>query len=88
VKELLAHNATIAQMEHQLGADRLIFQDLAMLIEAAREGNSSIKQFEDSIFTGRYLTESPNFTPLSQLATRHSRNQATQHAHSLILDLH
>jgi amidophosphoribosyltransferase len=40
----------------EIGADRLIYQDLEDLIDAAHEGNPAIKQFETSCFDGKYVT--------------------------------
>lgn len=40
-----------------IGADALIFQDLNDLIEAVREDNPEIVQFECSVFNGVYVTK-------------------------------
>ncbi|NKB46558.1 MAG: amidophosphoribosyltransferase [Legionellales bacterium] len=75
--ELIAHQRTDAQMMELLGADGLIFQDLQVLQDAAHEGNPSIKRFEDSVFTGNYITGDVDETYLNHLA--HQRNdQARQ----------
>ena len=55
-EELLAHNCTDSEMCQALGADGLIFQDLEDLVAAAQEGNPTITRFEDSVFTGDYVT--------------------------------
>ncbi len=57
-EDLLAHNTTVEAMAKAIGADWLIFQDLSVLGDAAREGNPEITQFEDSVFTGKYITGS------------------------------
>ena len=54
--ELIAHNRTEEEIAEKIGADWLIFQDLEDLIEASREGNREIEQFECSVFTGEYVT--------------------------------
>jgi amidophosphoribosyltransferase len=54
--ELIAYNRSVEEVRKILGADRLIFQDLEDLIDAVRAGNTRIQRFEDSIFTGHYLT--------------------------------
>ena len=54
--ELVAHNKTEQQICREIGADRLIYQDLADLIESARQGNRKLERFEDSVFTGEYVT--------------------------------
>jgi len=54
--ELVAHNKTDEQVRLEIGADRLIYQDMADLIESARQGNRKLERFEDSVFTGEYVT--------------------------------
>lgn len=58
--ELVASGRDVAEINAQIGADRLIFQDLADLVEAAREGNPKITQFEASVFDGIYVTGDVN----------------------------
>ncbi len=53
-KELVAHNKTVQQVEKFIGADKLIYQDLEALKSSAQKGNSKIRAFEDSVFTGEY----------------------------------
>jgi amidophosphoribosyltransferase len=54
--ELIASGRSIAEIEQELGADWLIYQDLPDLIEACREGNDRIRQFDTSCFSGEYVT--------------------------------
>lgn len=54
--ELIANNRTIEQIETQIGADRLIYQDLNDLIAAATEGNPQITEFDTSCFSKSYIT--------------------------------
>jgi amidophosphoribosyltransferase len=54
--DLIAHGRTVEEIKTLLGADGLIFQDLKDLIAAAREGNPAITRFEDSVFSGDYIT--------------------------------
>ena len=54
--ELIASGRTIEEIQQELGADWLIYQDLDDLIEACREGNESIEQFDTSCFSGEYVT--------------------------------
>ncbi len=56
VNELIAHGRSVDEMKQLLAVDGLIFQDLSALIAAAREGNAKITRFEDSVFTGDYIT--------------------------------
>jgi amidophosphoribosyltransferase len=54
--ELIAHGRDESEVEKELGADWLIYQDLPDLIEACREGNEAITQFDTSCFSGEYVT--------------------------------
>jgi amidophosphoribosyltransferase len=54
--ELVASGRSIAEIQQELGADWLIYQDLADLITACREGNDRIRQFDTSCFSGEYIT--------------------------------
>jgi amidophosphoribosyltransferase len=54
--ELIASGRNEAEIERELGADWLIYQRLPDLIEACREGNEQITQFDTSCFSGEYPT--------------------------------
>ncbi len=55
--ELIAHGRTEAEIEAELGCDRLIFQDLGDLIEAVqKKGKSHVDRFDTSVFDGVYVT--------------------------------
>ncbi len=53
-KELIAAGRTDEEIGQEIGADWLIYQDLKDLEDACRVGN--IQQFENSVFTGKYVT--------------------------------
>jgi amidophosphoribosyltransferase len=55
-RELIGHGRTEDEIATAIGADRLIYQDLEDLIEAAREGNPKIQRFDCSCFNGEYIT--------------------------------
>ncbi|VFP84145.1 Amidophosphoribosyltransferase [Candidatus Erwinia haradaeae] len=55
--ELIAHGRGVEEIRQLIGADALIFQDLTDLIEAVREENLEITQFECSVFNGIYVTQ-------------------------------
>ncbi|MDM3871675.1 amidophosphoribosyltransferase [Porticoccus sp. W117] len=55
-EELIAHGRTVEEIAEQIGADKLIYQDLDDLIESAKEGNSDINHFDCSVFNGEYVT--------------------------------
>ena len=54
--ELIASNKSNSEVAKDISADWLIYQTLEDLIEAAKEGNPDILEFETSIFTGVYIT--------------------------------
>jgi amidophosphoribosyltransferase len=56
VKDLVAHGKTIDEIKKFIKVDELIYQDLEDLKRSAQIGNPSIKNFEDSVFTGNYCT--------------------------------
>ena len=55
-EELIAHNRDESEIAELIGADWLIYQGLQDLIDASTEGNPEIKEFECSVFTGKYVT--------------------------------
>jgi amidophosphoribosyltransferase len=55
-RELIASGRTEQEIEKELGADWLIYQELPDLIEACREGNEQIEHFDASCFSGEYVT--------------------------------
>ena len=65
--ELVAHNRTEEEIETFIGADWLVYQSLEDLIDAAQQGNKAIKQFECSIFDGKYVTADVDETYLRKL---------------------
>ncbi len=56
--ELIAHNKTEKEIEQEIGADCLIYQDLEDLIKAATptDDKSNNRIFECSVFDGKYIT--------------------------------
>ncbi|NIP18331.1 MAG: amidophosphoribosyltransferase [Xanthomonadales bacterium] len=54
--ELVASGRNVEEIRQLLGADWLIYQDLDDLVEACREGNPGIRQFDTSCFSGQYVT--------------------------------
>lgn len=55
-EELVAAGRNEKQIQKELGADWLIYQELPDLIEACHEGNEQILQFDTSCFSGEYVT--------------------------------
>ncbi len=55
-KELIATGRTDEQICHEIGADRLIYQDLEDLKASVRKANPAIRNFDASCFDGSYIT--------------------------------
>jgi amidophosphoribosyltransferase len=55
-RELIAYGRTDQEIAREIGADRLIYQDLDALVEDCRSVNPKVQHFETSCFTGTYIT--------------------------------
>ena len=53
--ELVAHGRSVDEIGESIGADWLIYQDLADLVLSGKEGNPEVSEYEDSVFSGRYI---------------------------------
>ncbi|MDX2315449.1 MAG: amidophosphoribosyltransferase [Gammaproteobacteria bacterium] len=76
VGELIAHNRTEEQVAATIGADRLFYQTVNDLIDAVRQGNPRLREFDTSCFTGDYVTGGVTTDYLEQIAL--ARNDATK----------
>ena len=76
-EELIAHGRTEEEVAQAIGADRLFFQDIDDLRKTVKAGNSLIYDFEDSVFSGHYLTEEVTSEYLSELAAERNDNAKT-----------
>ncbi|MCK9488369.1 MAG: amidophosphoribosyltransferase [Xanthomonadales bacterium] len=56
VRELVAHDRRKKEVQTLLGADWLIYQTLEDLIETVRVDRPDIEQWDDSCFSGEYVT--------------------------------
>ncbi len=54
--ELVAHGRTEEEVQHFIGADWLVYQDLDDLVAAVAEGNEELRHFDTSCFSGEYVT--------------------------------
>lgn len=85
--ELIAHDRTVQEIESEIGADWLIYQDLEDLRSSAREGNPDIADYEDSVFSGEYVTGDVNAAYLEDLeASRNDVSKTTTGAKVLSSD--
>ncbi len=54
--ELVASNRTIDEICTEIGADKMIYQELDDLIDSVKDCNPDIKEFDTSCFDGKYIT--------------------------------
>ena len=73
--ELIAHNKKTEEVCDAIGADRLIYQDLDELVAAVRCGNRKLKQFDCSMFDGKYC---PGHTVNKQYFSRLYQGRSAQ----------
>jgi amidophosphoribosyltransferase len=85
--ELIAHQQDVATVANLIGADWLVYQDFSALVDAAHEGNANITRFEDSVFTGDYITGHIDADYLSALEQHRAEKQRKKNAESTMLDM-
>lgn len=84
--ELIASGKSVDQICKAIGADWLIFQNLKDVCDAVNEAANSpkdkIKRFEDSVFTGDYITGDVTKRYLDELARKRSDSARQKKLHS------
>ncbi|MEL0612949.1 amidophosphoribosyltransferase [Marinomonas arenicola] len=76
VTELIAHDRNVDEICELIGADKLIFQDLGDLIEACiDEKHSDVREFDTSVFDGKYITGDITEAYLTRLETARNDTQ-------------
>lgn len=84
--ELVAYNRDDEEIANEIGADKIIYQELDDLIEACHEENPAITEFDTSCFSGEYVTSGVTRDYLESIETQ--RNDASKSVQSQsILDL-
>lgn len=66
-EELVGHGRTEEEIQKEIGADWLIYQDLDDLVAASSEGNADVPGFDCSVFDGSYITGDVNDEYLRKL---------------------
>lgn len=74
--ELIGHGREVSEICELIKADGLIYQSIEDLVEACRESNPEIREFETSVFTGQYVTHDIDQKYLDYL--EHLRNNDSQ----------
>ena len=65
--ELIGHGRNDEEIAKEIGADRLIYQDLDDLVKAVNKKAPHIKQFDASVFNGEYVTGDVNAAYLQHI---------------------
>jgi amidophosphoribosyltransferase len=76
--EFVAHNRTVEEIAREIGADRLIYQDLDDLVDAVRQENPELRNFDCSCFNGKYITGDVSSQYLDELETRRNDKAKTR----------
>lgn len=85
--ELIAHDRSIEEIRQEIGADKLFYQELKDLIKSVRKGNSDLRDFETSVFTGEYVTGVGNDYLHSLEVVRNDANKEKQNEDFVGVDL-
>jgi amidophosphoribosyltransferase len=87
--ELIAHNRSTEEVAELIGADWLIYQDLADLVEAVSESNPALQGFDNSVFNGEYVTGDIDAAYLHKIEqARNDVSKVKSSAVSAIIDLY
>lgn len=89
-EELIAHGRTEEEVATTLGADKLIYQDLQDLEQAVRKRNPALSRFDNSVFTGDYVTGDVDVRYLAEMGRKRSddskrKQQAKQNSSAIDL---
>ena len=72
-RELIAHGCTEEEVQDLIGADKLFYLSLSSLIHAVQYEGVSISSFEDSCFSGEYVTGDITDEYLQNLADKRDK---------------
>ncbi len=92
--ELIAHQRSVDEVRQQIGADRLIYQDLSDLCIAVLESRISasamiIEQFDCSVFDGNYVTGDIDAAYLTRLHVKRNDVAKENAGHKTqVIELH
>lgn len=93
-QELVAHGRTDEEVARLIGADWLVYQDLADLVACSTAGNPDLTEFDCSVFDGRYVTGDVDEAYFERLSAERSDAAKTQrdgggsHEQGVAIDMH
>lgn len=85
-RELIAHGRTNDEICEAIGADWLVYQDLADLKDSLSEGNPEIEQFECSVFDGKYVAGDVDQAYLAMLENRRNDQARSEESQPNLFD--
>ena len=74
-EELVAFGRDEDQVAKEIGADRLVYQDLEHLVTSVQRGNANLQHFDTSVFSGEYITGDIDKAYLNSLAAARNDEQ-------------
>lgn len=83
--EFVAHNRTEEEIGQEIGADRIFYQELDDLIDAVRQGNPKLTEFDCSCFNAEYPTGDIDDQYLKMVDDK--RNDAAKTARDAVVDV-
>lgn len=88
-EELVAYDRSVEEVAEMIGVDKLIFQDLDALYKSIQLENPSIHRFDDSVFTGEYITGDVDKCYLDSIArSRNDKAKAEAAKQATNLEIH
>jgi amidophosphoribosyltransferase len=78
VEEFIAHNRTEEEIGQAIGADKIFYQELDDLVDAVRQGNPKLTEFDTSCFNAVYPTGGVDAAYLAMIDEK--RNNAAKAA--------
>ncbi|HDV7284226.1 Amidophosphoribosyltransferase [Mannheimia haemolytica] len=88
-EELVAYDRSVEEVAEMIGVDKLIFQDLEALYKSIQLENPTIHRFDDSVFTGEYITGDVDKCYLDSIArSRNDKAKAEAAKQATNLEIH
>ena len=88
-EELVAYDRSVEEVADMIGVDKLIFQDLDALYKSIQIENPTIHNFDDSVFTGEYITGDIDKCYLDAIAkSRNDKAKAKAAKQATNLEIH
>jgi amidophosphoribosyltransferase len=89
VEELVAHDKTEEEIQEEIGADWLIYQDLGDLFDSVKKRNPEMLDFDAACFNRKYITGTVTEEYLNQQGQSRSDNQkGLSDSAETLIDLH